>query len=77
MALHVPQCIQGMILQPPQLILHLPAQLAVLPQQLHLRHDSVKVFTMVTSQSFDLMDVMAQVQNLDDSLHVNISTVTT
>lgn len=60
------------ILQPLELILHLPTQVTVLPQQLHLCHDSVKVFTVIPSQSLDLTDVVAQVHNLGDNLHVYI-----
>lgn len=63
-ALHAPKCILGLVLQPPQLVLHLPAQVAVLPQHLHLRHDSVKVFAVISRQSLDLPDVVAQVQHL-------------
>ncbi len=70
--LNAPQCVLGMILQPVQLILHLSAQLTVLTQQLHLCHDSVKVFAVIPGQSLDLPDIMAQVHNLSDDLHVNI-----
>jgi len=71
-ALHAPQCIVGMILQPLQLVLHLPAQLAVVPQHLHLCHDSVKVLAVISGQVLDLTDILAQVHNLSDESHVNI-----
>lgn len=75
MALHAPQCILGMVLQPLQLVLYLPTQLTVLPQHLHLRHDAVKVFSVIPRQSLDLTDVMAQVQHLGDDSHVNINII--
>lgn len=65
-ALHASQCILGVILNPPQLVLHLPAEIAVLPEQLHLCHDAVEVFAVIAGQSLDLTDVMAQVHHLSE-----------
>lgn len=62
--LQASQCILGVVLQPLQLVLNLPTQLAVAAQQLHLRHDAVEVLAVVAGQSFDLTDVVTQVQNL-------------
>lgn len=63
-AFQAPKCILGVVLQPLQLVLHLPTQLAAVAQQLHLGHDAVEVLAVVAGQSFDLTHVVTQVQNL-------------
>lgn len=72
--LHASQCILGMILQPVQLILHLPAQLAVLSQKLHLRQNSVEVLTVMAGLGLDLTNVLAEVQNLGEN-EINIKII--
>lgn len=62
--LHMSQRVLRMILQRPQLCLHLPTQVAAQLQQLHLRHYAVEMFTAISGEGLDLIDVLAQVQNL-------------
>lgn len=62
----------GVIPQPLQLGLHLPTQLAVLLQQLHLRYRLVEELAVVPGQGLDLPDIEAQVHDLGVESRVNI-----
>lgn len=54
----------GMIPELLQLRLHGSTQVTALPQQLHLRHDAAQMLAVIPGQGLDLIDVLAQVQNL-------------
>lgn len=54
----------GMVLELLQLRLHGSTQVTALPQQLHLRHHAAQMLAVIPGQGLDLIDVLAQVQNL-------------
>lgn len=56
----------GMVVELPQLRLQGSTPLAALAQQLHLGHHAAQVVPVVPRQALDLVDVLAQVQNLGE-----------
>lgn len=62
--LHVSQCMLGMVVELPQRRLQGSTPVAALAQQLHLGHHAAQVVPVVPRQALDLVDVLAQVQNL-------------